>query len=496
MNRIEKNQTDPKKLAERKTLEDQYRELLLLEYEKSARDFSYYFRRVWLELEPQTKLLYNWHHELIAEYLTACYLRQIKRLIINVPPRYTKSNEITVAFPTWVWLHQPEERFVFTSYSNSLSTMHNVNRRNIIDSTWYQARWQGIFQLAADENMKTEFSNNKRGRMIATSMGSGITGKGGNILMIDDPHDPTRAESKIQREKTIKEYDSKFTTRLDDKSNGVIVLVMQRLHEQDLTGHLLEQEGVWTHVCLPAEAPKKTFIIYPMSRKIKVREKDDILHPERENQPLLDAQKVALGSYGYAGQYQQNPSPREGGLFKRDWWKRYNRLPDSFDKVIDSWDCTFKDLQTSNYVAGEVWGIKGANKYLLHVTKKRMGFVDTIKAMLKHKEMFPEIIATLIEDKANGPAIIEVCKKKISGLIPFNPQGSKQERAAAIEPQCEAGNVFLPVQDFATFDVNDFIDICALFPNAAEDDIVDAMTQLLIYVESKKNYKLEAMGLI
>ena len=495
MRKIKTAEANPKKLAARQAIENNYRELLLLEYEKCNRDFSYFFRRAWLELEPQTKLLYNWHHEVIAEYLTACYLRQIKRLIINIPPRYSKSNLVTVTFPPWVWIHKPEERFVFSSYSNSLSNMHSVHRRNVIESIWYQARWQGNYQIALGENMKTEFANTKRGRMIATSMGAAVTGKGGNILIIDDPHDPTRAESKIQRENTIKEFDNKFTTRLDDKKEGVIIIVMQRVHESDLTGHCLEQGG-YEHLCLPAEAPKPVTVNFPISKKQKILKKDDVLHPEREGKSLLDAQKIALGSYGYAAQYQQSPSPREGGLFKRDWWQRYARLPEKIDKVIDSWDCSFKDLQTSNYVAGEVWAIKGANKYLLHITKKKLGFVDTIKAMVKHKEMFPEIIATLIEDKANGTAIIEVLKKKVSGLIPFNPQGSKEERASAIEPQCEAGNIFLPVKGLATFDVEDFIDVCALFPNAAEDDVVDAMTQALIYLESKKNYKLEAMGLI
>lgn len=473
------------------------KELVLLDYEKSERNFAHFFRSAWPVLEPNTQLLYNWHHELIAEYLTACYLRQIKRLIINMPPRYSKSNEITVTWPCWVWTKVPEERFLITSYAGGLSTKHSTDRRTLIESRWYQAKWGcrcpelhhdpgcRSFRMATDQNVKSEFANDRRGHMTSTSMSGTATGKGGNILIVDDPHDTTRAESEIKRESDILEFDQKFTTRLDDKKNGVIIIVMQRLNEADLTGHCLKQGG-WTHVKLEGEATKKTIVVFPMSKKEVVREEGDALHPEREDKARLEIIRTKeLGSYGYSCQYQQSPSPREGGILKRDWWQRYNKLPEKFDQVIDSWDFTFKEGTKNDFVCGTVWGRVQAFYYLLHLFKKQMGFEESLKQMLQMRTKFPEIRKTLIEEKANGAAIIEVAKKKVTGVIAYNPQGSKEERAAAVSPMIESGNVFLPVKDIATFDVEDFIEVCANFPNVAHDDEVDSATQALLYLRKR-----------
>jgi len=474
-----------KKLSRQEKIE-QYKELVLLEREKCSRDFYFYFKRAWEIVEPKTPLLENWHHELIAEYLTACYLRQIKKLIINIPPRYAKSNLATVIFPTWVWINDPEERFLFTSYSSGLSTMHSLHRRNILESKWYHARWGNIFRMATDQNVKTEYENDKRGRMIATSMAGTATGKGGNFLMIDDPHDTTRAESTVKRESDILEFDQKFSTRLDDKERGIIIIIMQRLHTNDLTGHCLEQ-GDWEHLKVPCEAHEKTTIIFPISGKKIVRKEGEILHPAREDRKALAKQKKSLGSYGYASQYQQLPSPREGGILKRHYWQRYNVLPTRFEEIIDSWDFSFKKLTDSSMVCGTVWGRVKANKYLIHLVMRKMGFADSLKAILNMRVLYPKIERSIVEDKANGSAIIETAKNSITGILAFNPQGSKEERAAAIEPQCESGNVFLPTKEFASFDVQAYIDNLANFPNAKYSDDVDSTTMALLYMSRDEN---------
>ncbi len=470
------------------------REIQELEYELADRHFFEYFKSVWPIIEPDKDLNENWHQELIAEYLTACHLGQIKKLIINIPPRYLKSNLVTVTFPTWVWTKTPGERFMFASYASSLSNKHSNDRRAIITSEWYTKRWNN-FTVKKDST--EEFTNDARGHFLATTMQGKATGLGGNYLIIDDPHDANRAHSDVIRQNDIDAFDVKFTSRLDNPETGVIIIIMQRLHDRDLSGHLLAQEKGYTHLKVPATCEKKNIITFPVSGKIKLRNVGDILHPSRHNSEQLEEKKIDMGSFNFAGQFQQNPAPREGGILKRAYWMRYNKVPLEFDSVMDSWDCTFKDLTTSDFVCGEVWGIIGVNKYLLHITKKKMGFIATLKAILKHREMFPQIRKTLVEDKANGSAVLEVMKQKITGMIPFEPGVlSKTERAIACEPQLESGNVYLPVKDLATFDVDDFIDLCAAFPNAAYDDVVDSMTQILIYLGGKKTNIIKAMGLI
>lgn len=487
-----------------------YLDLVGMEYEKARRQYYAYFKSAWTVIEPKTPLLPNWHQEAIAEYLTACFKRQVTRLIINIPPRYSKSNLVTVTWPGWVWLHKPDERFIFTSYSSGLSTKHSIDRRTIIESAWYQIPWGcrcksqapehdadcPAYRMASDQNVKTEFQNDRRGHMIATSMGGTATGKGGNILIVDDPHDITSAESKVKREADVQEFDQKFTTRLDDKNTGLIIVVMQRLHPEDLTGHLLAQGG-YEHLCLPAEVTERTVVKFPISGKEVVRGPGDVLHPARESREALDAPagpKKVLGTYGYNCQYQQAPKPREGSILMRSYWKRYVSLPTravvtdgvetwvpDFDEVVDFWDMNFKDTNSSDVVVGGAFLRKGADVYLLHVNYKAKGFIESCKAVRAMRLMHPTIRKTVIEDKANGPAVIEVLKHEIPGLVAFNPQGSKEERASAVTPQLEAGNVYLPTKDVATFDVEAYITNLADFPNVAQDGDVDVTTMALLY---------------
>jgi predicted phage terminase large subunit-like protein len=475
------------KLAKLIALED-------LNYEQAHRSFGHYFRKSWQILEPGKPFLRNWHHDLIAEYLEACFLRQIKRLIINIPPRYTNSLLVTVAFPTWVWAHNPTERFLFASYAQNLSTFHSKKRRDVLESSWYQRRWGSVFQMSSDQNVKTEFANDKKGHMIATSMHGHATGKGGSFLVFDDPHDAEKAMSDVARTSDIEAFDQKFVTRLDDAESGVMIVVMQRLHEDDLTGHLLAQSG-WEHVCLPAIAEDATRIIFPMSGKWYERKAGEVLHEARHDSAKLHALKVSMGTHKFVGQYQQSPSPQEGGIFKKQYWQRYNHVPKKFDEVLDSWDMSFKDINTADYVVGTVWGRIGAQCYLLHMTRQRMGLLESLRAVKHHRDRFPLLTKTLIEDKANGTGVIELIKKKITGVIPFDPGSkSKEERAYMVEHLLEARNVFVPVQEIATFDVELFIDECAKFPNGRHDDIVDSTTQALIKLDVGSRSSLAAMG--
>jgi len=264
---------------------------------------------------------------------------------------------------------------------------------------------------------------------------------------------------------------------------------MQRLHDRDLTGHLLKQGG-YEHLCLPAicEEPQKVY--FPVSKKTVDRNPGDVLHPSRESLEVLDQQRAQMGSWSFTGQYQQRPTAREGGIVKRQWIKFWKQLPARAQVKAQSWDMTFKDSAASDFVVGQAWMKSGGEYYLIDQTRGRMDFVASIAAVKAFSAKHPSLFSKLVEDKANGPAIIAMLKKDVSGIIPFKPEASKDERLAAVAPFFEAGNVYLPDPSIAPW-VNDYIEELVNFPNAANDDQVDATTQFLLRYGDSGGYSLE-----
>ncbi len=313
--------------------------------------------------------------------------------------------------------------------------------------------------------------------MVSTSMTGTATGRGCDFLIVDDPLNPKQAESELQRESANEAFDRTFSTRLDDKDNGVIIVIMQRLHENDLSGHLLAQGG-WEHLKIQGVSQEKKTFLFPLTGKTKTVEAGEILHPERENEQQIQAQKTTLGSYGFAGQYLQEPSPSGGTIFKRSWFKFYKELPPKFDEIIISFDMTFKETKDSDFVVGQCWGRKGADKYLIDQVRDRMDFIETLASVklfcAKHKNAHLK----LIEDKANGSAIISTLKKEVSGIVAVNPKDSKESRAMSISPEFEAGNIYLPDSSISSW-VNDYIEELVIFPKGRNDDQVDATTQAI-----------------
>jgi hypothetical protein len=218
---------------------------------------------------------------------------------------------------------------------------------------WFQRRWP--IRLAADQNQKTEFMNAARGHMIATSIGGTATGKGGDFIVVDDLQDPTMADSEVEREKVVRFFDETLSPRLDDNRHGRIVVIQQRTHQADLTGHLLEQGG-WTHLCLPAEFERKTVIALPLSDRETVKQEGDLLWPEREGRAELDAVKDRLGDYGYNCQYLQNPIARGGNLFKLEWFGTFVERP-KLDLIVQSWDTGYKTGAANDYSACVTIGV-------------------------------------------------------------------------------------------------------------------------------------------
>lgn len=485
----------PSKNAERLSRERQYLEDLELDYLRCERRLGSYVRSAWDVLEPTTKMKWNWHHELMAEYLEAVALGQIKRLIINVPPRELKSTIATVSFPTWVWgpRNLPQKRFLFGSYAEDLAVTHSLLRRNLIRSDWYQSRWGDRFHLSGDQNAKSEYTNDKTGQMTAAGILGSVTGKGGDIILLDDPHDPKGAKSDADREAILFSIDNTWSTRLNDPNTGAIVVVMQRLHEQDASGHLLDKGG-WTHLKLRRESEERERHVYPVTGKIFEREAGELLHPDRVGVEAQRQKRKDLGEVGYEAQEQQNPVPKGGGIIKPHWFKYYRVLPDGLSRFVISCDFTFKDTKGSDFVAMQVWASKDVDHYLIDQVYDRMDFLASLKALVRLCEKYPNARRKLVEDKANGPAIISTVKGKVEGVIPFNPgqHGSKGARLEDCSITFEGGNIYFPHPDICTVSpVTDgpWIHInekeLLSFGRTKHDDTVDATTQYLI--DAKEN---------
>lgn len=458
-----------------------------IHWESCGGNLSKYFRQSWKVLEPETEFLRNWHHDLISEYLTAVKLGQILRLIINIAPRTTKSLLTTVAFPTWWWTTSPSNRFLFGSYSASLATKHSVMRRNLIESQWYQDGYGAKVELTADTNMKTEFANTATGFMKSAGIKGGVMGEGADCVIYDDPHNPKGAESEPEREATLQAMDLMWSSRLNNKKIGRVILVMQRLHAMDATAHLLAKNMGYENLVLPTIAEKKTIVVFPVSGKKIVREEGDLLHPARDGQPEIDQAKKDMGSFGFAGQHQQRPVPREGAIIKVAWLQKfYMELPSRFDQILQTWDLTFKGTSRSDYVVGLGLGRLGGDYYLFPKrVRAQMNFPETLAAFRQFTLLYPEMLKKVVEAKANGAALIDTLSKEISGIVPYEPHGSKEERLSAVSPVMEAGNFILPHPSIAPW-VPEYIDEMTTFPRGVNDDYVDATTQGLSVLSQRR----------
>jgi predicted phage terminase large subunit-like protein len=447
----------------------------LLRYRLAA-----FTRKSFSTVDPGTPYSHNWHIDLIAEYLEACTRREIKRLIINIPPRYLKSVSVTVAWPAWLLGKNPSERILAASYAHSLSLKHSTDCRLVVKSDWYNRTFPNVV-LTDDQDTKEKFVTTERGMRYATSVAGSVIGEGGNFLIVDDPHSAAGALSDTQRATANTWFDQSFATRLNDKENGVIVVIMQRLHANDLSGHLLEKGG-WEHLCIPAVAETKTVLDF--GRVKKTRESGDILHPEREGKDAIDRLKIALGSYAFAGQYQQRPAPADGGIYKADWFRRYAVARDDYEMIVQSWDTASKAGQLNDPSCCTTWGVKRDGFDLLQVMVRRLEYPD-LKALVMKQAADWQPDAILIEDKSSGQALLQDFRRETAlPLIGINPEKDKITRASAESATVEAGKVALPTQ--AAW-LTDYEMEMLTFPNAPHDDQVDSSTQFLKWIKERNN---------
>jgi predicted phage terminase large subunit-like protein len=437
-----------------------------------------FMRQGWHVLEPETPFRNNWHIRLICEYLETVSLGKIKRLILNVPPRHSKSLTTAVFWPVWDWLRAPSKPWMFTSHDADLATEHSVKRRTLIESPWFQQRWGDRFRLATDQNVKSHFSNDRRGAMYSASL-SALTGWGADTCVVDDPHNLKNQDNTDAILRDVENYRRTVPSRLNDQERGAIVIIGHRLHMQDLTAWLLANQRGWTHVSLPAEAESEEKIAAPSGWHV-TRRIGEPLHAERFGREYLAEQRVAYGTRRYEGVYQQRPSPLGGTIIKYSWIRYFKEWPAELDEEIQSWDFSFKDKVDSDPVAGHVWGRKGATRYLMGRIFRRMDFVESCAALKQMTVMYPHAARKLYEDAANGPAIKSALQSELTGLIPVVSKDSKAARLAACEPEFEAGNVLFPDPSLAPWVTDVITSICG-FGSTGNDHDADAASQALKY---------------
>jgi predicted phage terminase large subunit-like protein len=451
-----------------------------------------FVRQAWKIYRPGVPYLENWHIELICEYLTLVTRGELVRLIINIPSRYSKSALVSTIWPCWEWLTIPSQRWIFVSYAYGLSMQNAYWRRAIIRSAWYQRSWKQSIGINPKHDTVADTMNTSGGQMFSTSTGGTLTGIGGNRIVIDDPTNPRQALSVTQRSDANEWFGHTLSTRLDDKIAGAIVLIQQRIHDSDMTGHLtglnssdlnshLIKANGWTLLRIPVIAEQDEEIVFPISKRVIGRKVGDVLWPEREPLKELEEQKRIL-DYQFESQYQQRPASRKGQVFDRDWLMYYDTLPPiQPESVMISLDSSFKGTQSSSYVVIQVWARYGPDNYLIDQVRDKMTFTETLDAMEAIIGAYPQAFTKLIEAKANGDAIIEVLKRKYAGIEEANPTTSKEARAIAITPLFRGHNVYFPRQ--APW-LHDLLTEITLFPTGSWTDQVDAMTQALKYLET------------
>jgi predicted phage terminase large subunit-like protein len=444
------------------------------------RDLVAFVRRSFETVAPGESLRLNWHIRAMAHVLEQVRRGKIKRLIITIPPRHLKSITTSVAFPAFLLGHDPSAKIVCVSYSADLAIKHARDCKAVMTSHWYRRIFPGM--RISEKNTELEIITNKRGGRLATSPGGTLTGLGGNYFILDDPMNPKQAMSKVQRKSLIQWFGNTLLSRLNDKSQDVIIVVMQRLHVDDLVGALLEQGG-WHHLDLPAiaDAPQKVPI---GQKKFHRRNVGDILHPALEPAHILEEIKARMGTMDFSAQYLQRPIPAEGNLVKREWIKLYRALPEKKpgDFMVTSWDTAMKPTEISDFSVGTTWLVQGDNCYLIDLVRGRFDFTELKRAVIRQKAQWPDA-HILIEDKGLGTSLIQELRGEKVNTIPITPDIDKVTRLYATQPRFESGSVHFP--ENAPW-LDDLISEVLGFPEGRHDDQVDSISQALAWIEKRK----------
>ena len=425
-------------------------------------------------------LKWNWHLDLIANRLEDVIDGRTRRLIINIPPRYGKSLMASVALPSFILGRDPRAEIVCVSYSQDLAEKMGSDTRRLMNSPWYQSVF--TTRLNSPRSRLAELRTVEGGTRLATSVGGMLTGRGGNIIIIDDPLKPSEAASETERKNVNNWFNSTVTTRTNDKENSSLVIIMQRLHEDDLVGHLLQQNH-WEVLSLPAiaETDEHHQIVSFRGAEVIIREEGEALHPERESLARLLESKAVMGSYNFAAQMQQRPSPAGGGIVKPEWFPRYELANKPVTlRIVQSWDCATKIKEVNDYSVCTTWGVTPDGRIVL---------LDRFRARLEYPELKRKVTElarrwragkVVIEDASSGTQLIqELQREGLSQVVAVKPEGTKEMRMRAQTAIIEQGGVWLPSD--APW-LEDYLHELAMFPNGKYADQVDSTSQALKFI--------------
>lgn len=447
-------------------------------------DFTAFLRKGWPWISGGEPLDWNWHLDAICYRLERIEEGEILRLLINLPPRNGKSKTVSVLWVAWRLGRDPTLNFVCVSYSNELSGKMARDCRTVMEAPWYREIFPGTV-ISKTRSAAWDFETTRGGGRLATSVTGTLTGRGGDIIILDDVIKPEEANSQTTREAVNDWFRSTLASRLNDKRSGAILCVMQRLHEHDLSGMLLEQGG-WDHLAIPAIATEDRSIILASGGVHRMRE-GDVLHPSREPREVLEELKIAMGSYTFEAQYQQQPLPAEGNLYKREWLKVTppEAEAEEYGEIVQSWDTAIKTGSSNDYSVCITARVIRNEVHLLDVWRGKLEFPGLLRKAveLAQNRRGPTI---LIEDRASGQQLIQALRAGdwhgVPNPIGRNPELDKYSRAAGVSSIAEAGQLFLPKNAHW---LDDFTKELLAFPSTRHDDQVDALSQLLAWVRTR-----------
>ncbi len=464
------------------------------------RGFAEFVRRAWPQVEP-APLVWNWHLDAMCEHLEAVARREIRDLVINIPPGTSKSMLSSVLWPAWVWSLDPARRFIFASYAERVVLRDARKNRRLIDSEWFQARWPHV-AIPRDRTASTAlsiFNTSQEGMRFSTTIpGGDVVGQHCHDMGVDDPINPqlAGAASGVGIGAML-EWWSNVPGRFLDHATSTRTLTMQRVHERDLTTEFIRAGA--TVLCLPMRYESRHPHRYTRDPRA---EEGELLCPERIPAAEVDRIERVMGPTKTAAQHQQRPAPAEGAILKAEWLaKRWTELPSGGTYAL-SVDAAFKGEVGSDPVSIQCWLTVGAQHYLVDQTVRPLTFTRTVEAIAEMLARWPKCRRVLVEDKANGPAILDVLKDKVPGLVAVTPEGGKIARASAVEPLFAAGQVWLPHETDARYPdgrrgapwVPAYVHELVTFPAGAHDDQVDATTQYLITARDSASRLRAAMA--
>ena len=450
-------------------------------------ELRFFVRKCFHTILPDKTYLPNWHIDAIVHQLMRVRAGKISRLLINQPPRSLKSICVSVAYPAWLLGHDPTRRIIAVSYSNELAAELQRQFRMVIDAPWYQTLFPAM-RRAKDTG--TELVTTASGSRYATSVGGTLTGRGADLIIIDDPAKAEDAMSEPSRKRVIDWYAGTLVSRLNDKERDSIVVVMQRLHENDLAGYLIGQGG-WHHLDLPAIAVEDSVIPVGPDKPYR-RRCGEVLHAERESKELLDEVKAEMGSLMFSAQYQQRPVPLEGNLIRREWFRFYDQLAQQGpgSRIVQSWDVAAMTGEANDYSVCTTWLMDKADFYLTDVFRGRLQYPDLRRKVVSLAATH-RAGTVLIEKAGPGlPLLQDLQRDPPQGMtrpIGQNPEGSKVERMAAQSAKIEAGHVHLP-REAEWLDC--FLLELLAFPRGKHDDQVDSVSQFLNWAARWRFFEL------